>query len=98
MIYKIVRKVALTNRLANKKCRILFHSAHQREFFFHRTNKPTAQTKTNNTKQKYLNIYKAKKISKKMAPLTEEENTGDFKDQQFGEKEVADKVVEQCES
>jgi hypothetical protein len=33
-----------------------------------------------------------------MAPLTEEENTGDFKDQQFGEKEVADKVVEQCES
>jgi hypothetical protein len=32
-----------------------------------------------------------------MAPLTEEENKGDFKDQQFGETEVADKVVEQCE-
>ena len=32
-----------------------------------------------------------------MAPPTEEEKTGDFKDQQFGEKEVADKVVEQCE-
>jgi len=30
-----------------------------------------------------------------MAPPTDEENTGDFKDQQFGEKEVADKVVEQ---
>jgi len=34
-----------------------------------------------------------------MAPLTNEnenESKGDFKDQQFGQKEVADKVVEQC--
>lgn len=31
-----------------------------------------------------------------MAPL-DTENKGDFKDQQFAENEVADKVVEQCE-
>jgi hypothetical protein len=56
---------------------------------------------TNKNKQhktKVSKYIKRKQISKKMAPLTEEENTGDFKDQQFGEKEVADKVVEQCES
>ena len=34
-----------------------------------------------------------------MAPLssTDAHNIGDFKDQQFSENEVADKVVEQCE-
>ena len=34
-----------------------------------------------------------------MAPLssTDSDNKGDFKDQQFAESEVADKVVEQCE-
>ena len=32
-----------------------------------------------------------------MAPLSDTENKGDFKDQQFAENEVADKVVEQCE-
>ena len=31
-----------------------------------------------------------------MAPLTEADK-GDFKGKQFAEKEVADKVVEQCE-
>ena len=34
-----------------------------------------------------------------MAPLssTDSHNIGNFKDQQFSENEVADKVVEQCE-
>ena len=36
------------------------------------------------------------KQTNKMAPL-DTENKGDFKDQQFAENEVADKVVEQCE-
>lgn len=31
-----------------------------------------------------------------MAPRDENEKVGDFKDKQFAENEVADKVVEQC--
>jgi hypothetical protein len=41
-------------------------------------------------------IFIPVKIIITMAPLTEADK-GDFKDKQFAENEVADKVVEQCE-